>query len=95
MATQTMVKKLEFVNDRFVPQAAKDVVSTVFDSHINFCKIQQMSNWERTQSWDNGPINKKCQELDTQMSELQKILDKAKKDGQEVSISGVLEVKIG
>lgn len=94
MLSQNRIKSVQIINNKFNPAEARDVVSSIIDEHVNFCKVQHLSSWERNHSIDGGLINNKIEELNDKKDALNRIINQAKESDCEIYISGTIEIKL-
>ena len=86
--------KSMFVSDRFSPREATDVTSTLIDKHINFYKLQYLSDWEGNHSASRDNITAKIEELESLKRKLDSMIVQAKLENCQVKIDVSFDVRL-
>jgi len=94
MATEPVKKSIKIIDQAYSPEEARDIISSVIDSHINFYKLQHLKNWVGDHSTTTEERDQKIEELLKKKKELHKIIESAKQEDLCIKIRGVFDMKL-
>jgi len=86
-------RKIQLVDGTFTPTEASDVMTALINEKINFHKIQRLKIWEENHSSRTNTLNNRIDELEKEKMTARAIIEQARKNGKNVTINGVLEIK--
>ena len=86
-------RKIQLVDGTFTPTEASDVMTTLIDEKINFHKIQRLKIWEGNHSSKTNMLDNRIDELEKEKMTARTIIEQARKNGKNITINGILEIK--
>ncbi|WP_408030674.1 hypothetical protein [Tenacibaculum xiamenense] len=92
--TEKISQETKLANGVFNNSQARDIVKNLIDCQINFYKLENLKSWEACHSEENTHWMKKIDELTKKKEEFNNLIDKANKEGLEINIESILEIKL-
>ncbi|MHA7831537.1 MAG: hypothetical protein ACX93O_10585 [Flagellimonas sp.] len=89
----TEQRKIQLVDGTFTPTEASDVMTALIDEKINFHKIQRLKIWEGNHSSKTNILDNRIDELEKEKMTARAIIEQARKNGKNITINGILEIK--
>jgi hypothetical protein len=86
-------KEIDIINGQFTDQEAQEILINIFSTKIQFHELKNLRSIEQTGKQDNV-AKKRIPELKTGIDELLKIVSKAKKNNQILTIQSTITVSI-
>lgn len=86
-------RKIQLVDGTFTPTEASDVITALIDEKINFHKIQRLKIWEGNHSSKTNMLDNRIDELEKEKMTARTIIERARKNGKNITINGILEIK--
>lgn len=94
MLVQNQTQKLKMVDGQFNTMEASDLLGSMIEGSINFCKRQYLSMWERDHSISKKELDQKVEELQNQQNLLKSLIAQARENGCELRIKGNFEIEV-
>lgn len=91
-AVETIKQNIQLVKGEFTPSEAFDVINALIDEKINFHKIQRLQIWERNHVSKTDHLDDRITELQQEKERTRDFILKAKSNGNNLKINGVLEI---
>lgn len=86
-------RKIQLVDGTFTPTEASDVITALIDEKINFHKIQRLKIWEGNHLSKTNMLDNRIDELEKEKMTARTIIEQARKNGKNITINGILEIK--
>ena len=86
--------KLQLVDGEFTATEAFDVINNLINEKINFHKINRLQIFEQDHGADTEHLSKRITELSAGREDLREFILKAKQQGLNVRINGVIEISL-
>ena len=93
---QTLVKtrqEVQLVEGEFSCSEGQFVINELIDKKINFHKLQRLSLCEGNENCDTSYSTRRIAELENEKLIAMSYIDKARKEGHNVFLDGVLEIR--
>lgn len=88
------LQKTKFMIGVYNPLLAANMISSIIDAHINFYKLQFLSQWEADHSISTEDRDKKIGELKEKKKQLRSLIEQSKEEGGNISLEGIFEIKL-
>ncbi|TCK69409.1 hypothetical protein DFQ05_0930 [Winogradskyella wandonensis] len=86
-------QEVQLVEGQFTCSEASFVINELINEKINFHKLQRLRLCEGDENSDTRYANKRIAELENEKLIAKSYIDKARKEGYDVFIDGVLEIR--
>ncbi|GGI57568.1 hypothetical protein [Winogradskyella haliclonae] len=86
-------QEVQLVEGQFTCSEASFVINELINGKINFHKLQRLSLCEGDENADTRYATNRIAELENEKSVAKSYIDKARKEGYDVFIDGVLEIR--
>lgn len=87
-----VIQKVQLVEGKFTPSEASDIISALIQEKINFHKLQRLGRTEGNIDADCEYPNSRVKELEDERMIAKEFIKIARKEGQNLQISGTLEI---
>lgn len=95
MVSTEKTTTVKLVDGEFTISEARDIITALIDQKINFHKVQRLSIWEGNENQGAEFPNGRIVELARDKQAAKQFLAQVKDLGQNVRISGTLELTVG
>lgn len=86
-------EKLTLIEGKFLNEEAKDILTNIFISKINFHHLKNFSSIERFGK-DDETAQKRIPELNKELIKLQEILSEAKAENKKLVVQAVVKISL-
>lgn len=87
-----VIQKVNLVDNCYSPQEAKDLISELVETKLEFLKIQNLKEFIRDSSCDCRPGSLRIEELKQDLMEMKKVLDQSRVKGRGVKVNCTLQI---